>query len=326
LTALLAAHAQDFPAGMAAIERFWRHFHVNLVFDASLGAMLRAGARVLGTLLSGGTLVSPPRALLDTSPLRHTLERYVNLARIRQSLDQGTVQGVAISASSYSTGRSVTFYDSTAEVPEWTRAWRCGLRTEFGLDHLMASAAVPLIFPPVHIDGEWFGDGAMRNTAPLSPALRLGADKIVVIGLRDPALVDAAPVAPAHHLPRPPSFGYLLGYMLDTLFMDGTQSDLERLGHLNEAVTLNPQLASSGGLRYVDARVVYPSASLSALTVPHLREMPTALRVLLSTLAARNVAGQKLMSFLLFEPGYTGALIDLGYADGLIALQGGLLD
>ncbi len=326
LTALLAAHAQDFPAGMVAIERFWRNFHVNLVFDASLGAMLRSGAQLLGTLLSGGSLVPPPRAFLDTSPLRHTLERHVNLARIRQSLDQGHVQGVAISASSYSTGRSVTFYDSAAEVPEWTRAWRCGLRTEFGLDHLLASAAVPLIFPPVHIDGEWFGDGAMRHTAPLSPALRLGAEKIVVIGLRDPALVDAAPTAPIHRLPLPPSFGQLLGYMLDALFMDGTQSDLERLGRLNDAVMHDPALSSQGGLRYVDAKVVYPSASLSALTTPHLREMPTSLRVLLRTLGARNVAGQKLISFLLFESGYTGALIDLGYADGLVALQGGLLD
>ena len=330
LTALLAAHAHDFRGGVAIIERFWRNFHVDLVFDASLGAMVRSGSRLLGTLLTGGWLVRPPQSLLDTAPLRLTLERHVNLARIRHSLLKGTVQAVAVSASSYSTSRSITFYDSTREVPEWNRAWRRGLKTELGLDHLMASAAVPFMFPPVHVEGEWFGDGAMRHTAPLSPALRLGAERILVIGLRDPVNGNGGdhdhgspPVAPAHRLPPAPGFGQLLGYMLDTLFMDGTQADLERLGRLNEAVRRDPEGSAAAGLREVTTQVIQPSASLSALTTGRLAELPTALRVLLRTLGARQQGGQKLSSFLLFEPGYTNLLIDLGYADGRAALADG---
>ena len=323
LASLLAAHAGDFHEGMEEIERFWRHFHVNLVFDSSLGAMVRMGTRLMGTLLTGGLLVKPPQSLLDTKPLRHTLERHVNLAHIRHSLAKGYLQAVAISASSYSSARSITFYDTTAPVPEWTRAWRRGVKTDLGLDHLMASAAVPLVFPPVHIEGEWFGDGAMRHTAPLSPALRLGAERIVVIGLRDPSSSAGVAVAPAHRLPPAPSFGHLLGYMLDTLFMDGSQADLERLERLNEAVDRDPKGCTAAGLRHVDARVVQPSASLSQLTEGHLRELPGPLRILLRTLGARNQGGQKLLSFLLFEPGYTNALIDLGYADGLAAMARG---
>lgn len=327
LTALLAAHAHDFRGGVSVIERFWRHFHVNLVFDASVRAMLGSGARLLGTLLTGGWLVRPPRSLLDTAPLRHTLERHVNLARIRHSLLQGHVQAVAVSASSYTTARSITFYDSIREVPEWDRAWRRGVRTDIALDHLMASAAVPFIFPPVHVEGEWFGDGAMRHTAPLSPALRLGADRILVIGLRDPVdRLGAATVAPVRQLPPAPSFGQLLGYMLDTLFMDGTQADLERLGRLNEAVRRDPAGSAAAGLREVSTAVIQPSASLGALTADHMDELPTALRVLLSTLGARQQGGQKLASFLMFEPGYTNALVDLGYADGQAALARGELD
>lgn len=323
LASLLAAHAGDFHEGMEQIERFWRHFHVNLVFDSSLGAMVRSGSRLLGTLLTGGLLVNPPRALLDTTPLRHTLERHVNLARIRHSLTKGYLQSVAISASSYSSARSITFYDTTASVPEWTRAWRRGVKTELGLDHLMASAAVPFIFPPVPIDGEWFGDGAMRHTAPLSAALRLGADRIIVLGLRDPAARDGLTAAPLHRLPPAPSFGHLLGYMLDTLFMDGSQADVERLERLNEAVDRDPEGSAAAGLRHVVTRVVQPTASLSSLTDGHLQELPAPLRILLRTLGARNQGGQKLLSFLLFEPGFTNELIDLGYADGLVAMARG---
>ena len=323
LASLLAAHAGDFREGMEQIERFWRHFHVNLVFDSSLGAMVRSGSRLVGTLLTGGLLVNPPRALLDTTPLRHTLERHVNLARIRHSLTKGYLQSVAISASSYSSARSITFYDTTAPVPEWTRAWRRGVKTELGLDHLMASAAVPFIFPPVPIDGEWFGDGAMRHTAPLSAALRLGADRIIVLGLRDPAARDGLTAAPLHRLPPAPSFGHLLGYMLDTLFMDGSLADVERLERLNEAVDRDPEGSAAAGLRHVVTRVVQPTASLSSLTDGHLQELPAPLRILLRTLGARNQGGQKLLSFLLFEPGFTNELIDLGYADGLAAMARG---
>lgn len=321
LTALLAAHARDFRAGVDALERFWRHFHVDLVFRADVPAMLGAGLRLLGTLVTAGTLVTPPRSLLDTTPLRMTLERHVNFARLRHALEVGDLEAIAVSASSYTTARSITFYDSIRDIAPWERAWRRGVRAELSLDHLMASAAVPFVFPAVQVDGEWYGDGAMRQVAPLSAAVRLGADRLLVIGLRDAP--DGQGRDASAPRPAPPSFGHLLGYMLDTLFMDGTYADLERLQRLNDLVARDPVDTAAAGLRHVDAQFVSPSMSLSGLTGAHLHELPRPLRMLLRTMGAGNGAGTRLLSFLLFEPGYTGALIDLGLADGRAAIARG---
>ena len=307
--AVVAAHATQFRAGVVNLERVWRNFHVDQVFRADTANMLRSGAHWLLALLSGGWLVPPPRSVFDNTPLRELLERHVNFARIRQALEHGHLDALAISAAAYRRALSVAFYASAQEQAPWLKSWRRGERAELGLDHLMASAAVPFLFPPVAMGGEYYGDGAMRQSAPLSPAIRLGADRLLVIGVRPPDTTCHDATAPQG---QGPTFGQIFGFMLDTLFMDGLHSDLERLERDN--LLIGCAGADGTGLRRLSTLLIAPDEDFGAIAVRHAGEMPRPLRVLLRTMGAANPGGGALLSYLLFEGGYTRELIALGYA------------
>jgi NTE family protein len=223
---------------------------------------------------------------------------------------------VAVTAAGYGSARSTTFFQAASGVPPWSRTRRVGLPRELHLDHLMASIAVPMIFPPMNIGGEYFGDGAMRQATPLSPAIHLGADRILVIGIRD----EAALPPPSMSNPQPfPSFAQIAGYMLDTLFMDGLYSDLERMTRINQLIDSVPEKHRSGSLtrmRPIDTMVVLPSEDLRVIAHKHLKEMPMSVRALLRGLRGKSKSEDRLLSFLLFEKKYMRDLIKLGYEDG----------
>ena len=284
--------------------------------------MLRAGWRWLLALVSGGYLLPAPRSVFDNAPLRQTLERHVNFARIRQHLDHGHLDALAINASAYRTALSVAFYECAHGTESWRHSWRLGEPAELELDHLMASAAVPFLFPPVYLDGEYYGDGAMRQLAPLSPAINLGAERLLVIGVRAPpgqgvARAMAPEVIPHTHLGpgRAPSFGQIFGFMLDTLFMDGVQTDLERLARDNLLITAAGGKAA--GLRRVEALSITPSQDFGPIAERHAADMPSSLRVLLRTMGAADTTGRTLLSYLLFQGSFARELIALGYADAM---------
>ena len=316
IAATLAAHARHFREGAISLERFWRNFHVEQVFRADTSGMLRSGLHFLLALLSGGWLVRPPRSVFDSRPLRATLQRHVNLARVRDALDHGHLDALAINASAYRTAWSVAFYECAGNLPAWQHTWRQGQPTELGYDHLMASAAVPFLFPAVRMGDEYYGDGAMRQVAPLSPAINLGAGKLLVVTVRDSRMRSALPPQSGGGEEHGPSFGQLFGFMLDTLFMDGIQSDLERLRRDNALIA-----AVAGpvpeGLRYIEPLVITPREDFGLVAARHAGELPRAVRVLLRTMGAANTADSTLLSYLLFESGYTRELIALGYADAM---------
>ncbi len=314
---VLASKARHYSVAVDELERVWSHFRSKHVFRTDSWTMFKSSMHWMTALVFGGLIVGAPRSLLDNTPLRSLLSRNIRFPRIQASIDGGYLDAVAVTAASYGSARSMTFFQAAAGKQQWARTRRVGTRQELHLDHLMASIAVPMIFPPVRIDGEYFGDGAMRQATPLSPAIHLGADRILVIGVRDETADPAAdPGSPLEF----PSMAQIAGYMLDTLFMDGLYSDLERMTRINQLVDSVEPLKRTGTLikmRPIDTMVIVPSEDLRAIAHKHRRELPLPLRALLRGVGGKNSSENRLLSFLLFERGYTQELIDLGYKDAM---------
>jgi NTE family protein len=314
---VLASKARRYRVAAAELERVWGNFRSDQVFRTDSLAMLKSSVHWLASIVLGGFLVGTPRSLLDNSPLRALLSRNIRFPRIQASIDAGHLHAVAVTAAGYGSSRSTSFYQATVGTRSWARTRRIGVRQPLHLDHLMASIAVPMIFPPVSIDGEYFGDGAMRQATPLSPAIHLGADRILVIGVRDET---GHPSADPHSQQKFPSLGHIAGYMLDTLFMDGLYSDLERMTRINQLVDAVPPADRTGALkkmRAIDTMVIVPSKDLRAIAHKHRRELPLPVRSLLRGIGGRNRSENPLLSFLLFERAYTEELIALGYNDAM---------
>ena len=307
----LAVFADDFTRGVANLLEVWENMHCHHIYHTDAAHILRSGARWLSAML----LLSRhnPVSLLDSAPLKQMLERTLAFERIQDHIDSGALYAVSVTASGYSTGQSVSFFQGGSGLEGWERDQRIGAAVTLKLEYLLASSALPFIFPAVKVHREYFGDGSVRQIAPISPALHLGADRVLVVGTGRQSPDEARVRSNVN-----PSIAQIAGHALNSIFLDGLSVDLERIDRINRTLKLIPpeKLAEAKlPLRPVRVLFISPSKPLERIAARFVHELPRSVRFILRPLGALNRSGSNLVSYLLFEETFCRTLIDLGYQD-----------
>lgn len=317
----LASHADDFSGSIGRLLAMWEQITAAQIYRTDAPGSLLNASRWIGSLAFGWLARHSPRSLFDNSPLARTLDAAIDFAALRRMIADGTVDALAITASSYTSGQHVTFFESARRVVPWFRSQRMSQPMRIDTRHLMASSAIPFVFPAVPLPlgdhQEFFGDGSMRQNAPLSPAIHLGATRLLVIG--------AGQIAQGADVPQwidsqfeYPALAQIAGHAMATIFLDALANDVERTTRVNHTLSLiAPDLRAQSGLRPIDVLAITPTQRLDLLALPHMHELPPAVRGLLNILGANDRHGSALMSYLLFEQGYVGELLALGRADAM---------
>jgi NTE family protein len=309
---VMASHAKNQKHGAARLRHFWTSIHCEDVYRTDAGQIFKTMAKVLGSVLFGRLGVKPPNSLLDNAPLGELLRRELHLNQIQTAIDEGYLDGLSITASSYDTAIAKCFFQANEAAIPWHRTRRVGLREDITVEHIMASTALPFLFPAQLIGNEYYGDGGLRMTAPLSPAIHLGAERILVIGTRDESPIQI-PEKPGSY----PSMGELGGYMLDTIFMDTMMADLSRLNRINRTLALIPEsMRNKTHLKPIQTLIIKPSVDVRDITKAHAEAIPGPVKTLLKIIGGWG-KDWRMPSYLLFEPSYTKALIELGYLDAM---------
>ncbi|GAA6173179.1 patatin-like phospholipase family protein [Colwellia sp. KU-HH00111] len=314
-TTALGCYASCFQLGVKKLEWVWKNLNTSKIYHNDT-------SRVFGHIASG-VLASfqadyankSPHSLLNNAPLRQLLNSVMNFKRIDNNILRGYLSAVSVTASSYSTGNSISFFQANDHIKPWQRAKRCGLPMQLNNEHLMASSAIPLVFPSVKIKNHHFGDGSVHQLSPLSPAIHLGAKRIFVIGVEQPK----EPLHSNENNPHPPTGATIAGHLLDSIFADTMSSDLERMARINETLKLIPNSKQQNmeGLKHIDSFIINPSHDFNAIALNHYQELSLPVRLLLRSAGISNDSESSIISYLLFEKNFCSELIKLGFEDAM---------
>ena len=311
--ASVACLADNFGKAVDRIADVWRNMHAGHIYRADPLGIGLSGLHWLSMLMLGWLIHKPPKSLLDNTPLRHLLNHHLDLRGIERSISAGALHALSITASGYESGDCISFFQGHPSALPWRRVQRLGMPVRITVDHLLASSAIPFIFPATHIHREYFGDGSMRQLAPISPAVHLGAERILVIGAGRQNEMQDRSRSDDH-----PTLAQIAGHALSSIFLDSLAMDIERLQRINKTLYAFPEEARAEAglpLRPIRTLVISPSQRLDLIAAHHAEALPRAVKLLLRSIGAMNRRGGALTSYLLFEQPYTQALMDLGYRD-----------
>ena len=316
----LASHSGHFYEAVENLNKIWCELNTSNVFKTSWRDVVAGGFRLLMSLFHEGIGSGKSIALLDNTPLRQFLDSRINFSQLEEGISKGDLKAVCITAMNYSSGESVSFFQGDKSVQPWRRYRRTGLKTELDFNHLMASAAIPGLFPSVKINADHFGDGALRQLAPISPALHMGADRVFVIGVsanRNPIQWSKASLPQRHS----PSVAQVFGHLFSSAFIDGLEGDIEHIERVNELLRVIPEstLKAEGiHLRPIETLVISPSKALNKIAGRKVRYMPRSVRFFLrATGGTAKMGGATTASYLMFERPFINELIELGYNDAM---------
>lgn len=311
--ASMAGGKSIFRHNISHLEALWSEITVNRIYKSQTLEIFRNMTGVARRLFMG-QLDGSPVALLNNSPLRAMLEEELDFGAISAAIDDGRLSALGVNACGYSTGQNVCFFQGRDSLKSWTVGQRAGSRTHLGLDHIMASAAIPTVFPPVQINREYFGDGVTRQMAHVSPALRLGADRVLVIGVSANSMCPTERPEP----PGTPTFSQVIAQVFNGMFLDTLDYDIDRLRLINRLLELIPeekQQEAGLDLRPIDLLEISPSQQINAIAEKYLDGMPLVLRNLVGASDRHHGTAASLASYLLFDPRFCQELISLGYHD-----------
>jgi NTE family protein len=317
-TAFIAAAKDGFALQTKKLIEVWNELEPEHVLRTDIMSLGKLGAGWIRDLSFGGMIGnSQSTHLLDSTPLARLLEKRIDFNQIQENIKNKKIHGVAVSATNYATGTSNAFFNSL-EVNNWARSSRIGLKTELTLDHVLASSAIPFIFKPVRINKSFYGDGGVRSNAPFSPAIHLGADRLVAIGVR--YFRDGLETMELNQQLEMDSIALsdIVGVMFNSLFLDAIEFDYERLQRVNETVKLLHEVESLKGksrLKMIPTLLLRPSVDLGELAAEQFERFPRMLRYLLKGIGASRERGADLLSYIAFDKAYTSKLIEIGIKD-----------
>lgn len=314
--AFMASYAHDFSRGAEELSQLWSNLKPENIFKSDVIALgKKLGMKFVDFSFGQFTQEDVRNSLLDTSPLKDLLQKNLNLNQLRQNIENKNLEALAVTAMDYHTSQAVSFIQGNEHLPQWSKPRRKSVPTSILPEHIMASSAIPLLFPPIRVEDRYYGDGCVRNTTPCSPTLRLGAEKIFVVGVR--RIIPSASDLKALHDQASPSMIRIINVLLNTVLLDGIEHDIERINRINEMVSLLPKgKGSEAELKRVDYIWVSPSGDIGEIASERSTHLPRMLRFFLKTLGHIEDA-HELVSYLLFESNFCKQLIEMGYQDGL---------